>query len=128
MSEPAGYPQRVRELVLRPPHGGSLAACEGRRCSGEAAALERGAWVRFEACVRGGRVEQVRFLAWGCPYVIAAAGLAAAAMEGVQAAQCPTVSAMALAADLAAPADRLGRLLVVEDACGLLTAEIRASG
>jgi hypothetical protein len=90
----------------------------GPAIAGEAAALERGAWVRFEARLEGGRIVDCRFLAWGCPHTLAAAALAA---EELAAGRVP--DAHWLARELGAPAAKMGRLLVVEDAMQSLLAE-----
>jgi NifU-like protein involved in Fe-S cluster formation len=79
-------------------------------------ALERGAWVRLEARLEGGRLVDCAFRAWGCPHTLGAAAIAAERLVGTRVGMPAPVNAHALAALLAAPAEKLGRLLVVEDA------------
>jgi len=122
VSEPEGYSARVRELFAAAPRAGAMPAGEGAVIVGEAEALERGAWVRLEARVVDGVVVMARFRAWGCPHVLAACALAAERLEGRAPGQAPDLTAAALATALDAPAGKLGRLLVVEDAVTALAA------
>lgn len=116
------YSPRVRELFATAPRAGALPAGTGSRRTGEAMALDRGAWARFETRIRGGVVAEARFRAWGCPHVLAACALVAARLEGRAPGEAPGTDAATLAADLEAPPEKLGRLLVVEDAVTALAA------
>jgi nitrogen fixation protein NifU and related proteins len=81
---------------------------------GEAGREQRGTRVRFMLQMRGERVLQARYRAYGCPYTLAACEWLATQLESGE------------RGSLGAPADwsrqlqipqaRLGRLLVVEDA------------
>lgn len=122
MSGTDPYSPRVRELFSKAPRAGSLASAEGVIRCGEATALERGAWVHFEARVEAGVVAEARFRAWGCPHLLAACALTAERLEGWAPGTAPGVDAATLAADLEVPAEKLGRLLVVEDAVTALAA------
>jgi len=117
MSQVPGYSSLVRQAFRQPAHAGRLSSGEGRVVEAEAAALDRGAWIQLAARVRAGRVLEARFLAWGCPHFVAACELATAGLEGAPLG--PGVAqhaAMELARQLEAPPEKLGRLLVVEDA------------
>jgi len=114
----ADYSARVRALFDALPRAGDLPA-GGPVIAGEAAAIDRGAWVRFEARLANGRITDCRFRAWGCPHTLAAAALAAAELAAGRGAP----DARRLAHELDAPAAKLGRLLVVEDAMQALLAE-----
>lgn len=124
--EPVRYSPRVRELFATLPGGGALAPGEGAAVHGEAAALDRGAWVRFEARVRGGRIADCTFRAWGCPHTLAAAASLAQAMRGAPVPDAVPAAVRELAHEIAAPAAKLGRLLVVLDAQAALLAAARA--
>lgn len=124
MTSPAPrYSVRVLELFRTLPGAGTLMAASGGIATGEAMALERGAWVRFEARVAAGRIVECRFQAWGCPHVLAAAALAAGWLAGEAGDQGARCEAARLARELDAPAEKMGRLLVVEDAGRALLAE-----
>ena len=116
------YSPRVLELFRKLPGAGTLPAGAGRVVAGEAVALDRGAWVRFEARLEGGRVADCRFRAFGCPHTLAAAALAASKLVNAAPADASPIDARLLARELDAPAEKLGRLLVVEDAINALLA------
>ena len=116
----ARYSVRVLELFRTLPGAGSLDGAAGSTASGEAMALDRSAWVRFEARVARGRIVECRFRAWGCPHVLAGAALAARWLAEGSPGRCEAAS---LAGELDAPAGKMGRLLVVEDAGRALLAE-----
>jgi len=61
-------------------------------------------------------VADARFRAWGCPHFIAACELAVSGLPGRPLIEAGQVQAAALARELAVPAGKLGRLLVIEDA------------
>jgi NifU-like protein involved in Fe-S cluster formation len=108
------YSERVLALFNDLPGSGELPAGAGRAVVGEAEAIDRGAWVRFEARIEGGRVTDCRFRAWGCPHTLASAALAC---RGLLAADdASSFDAARLARELDVPAEKRGRLLVVEDA------------
>jgi NifU-like protein involved in Fe-S cluster formation len=68
------------------------------------------------AAADAGRVAEIRFLAFGCPHVIAAAALIAEQAEGGAAEPGLPESIQSLRERLKAPIEKLGRLFVVEDA------------
>jgi len=120
----ARYSARVLELFRALPGAGTLDGISGSVATGESMALDRHAWVRFEARVAGGRIVECRFLAWGCPHVLAAAALAAGRLGGGEAGEpAARCEAASLARELDAPAEKMGRLLVVEDAGRALLAD-----
>jgi NifU-like protein involved in Fe-S cluster formation len=97
---------------------------EAPRSAGELAGADRGAagspgqgtWVQFDLEVTGGTVSDARFLAFGCPHVIAACDIACEEARGRNLEQHLPQSPRALLERLGAPVEKLGRLLVVEDA------------
>ncbi len=123
---PTSYSSLVLELFERLPHAGDLAAGPGVVVHGEAMALDRGAWVRYEARIEAGRVADCAFRAWGCPHTLAAAALVACRMQGEGIAAPAAFDAQSLAAELGAPPEKLGRLLVVEDARAGMLAQAHA--
>lgn len=118
------YSDRVLGLFRALPHAGNLAAGGGSVVSGEAIALDRGAWVRFEARIEAGRIADCVFRAFGCPHTLAAAALAAGSVRARPLDDALALDAARLAQELDAPAEKMGRLLVVEDA---MRALIRAA-
>ncbi len=101
------------------------AACAGAATGadwfrGEAGSRERGTWVQFDVQVRsteaGRHIQAVRFLAFGCPHVIAICQWVAQEAAGLAAEARLPESVQALRARFEAPVEKLGRLLIVEDA------------
>lgn len=120
------YSARVRDLFARLPGAQALAPGPGTVVTGEAMALDRGAWVRFEALIDHGRVMDCAFRAWGCPHVLAASAWTCSEARGLAIGTAGAIPAQRLAKALDAPAEKLGRLLVVEDAMHALFAAARA--
>lgn len=116
------YSPRVRARFASPAWAGTLPDGPGEQLSGEAEALERRVWVRFEVRIQDGQITDGRFRAWGCPHVIAACDLALERLQGRPLSAVAGLDARTLAAELEAPAGKLGRLLVVEDALRALAA------
>jgi NifU-like protein involved in Fe-S cluster formation len=124
--EPVRYSARVRELFAALPHAGSVAAGAGTAVHGECVALDRGAWVRFEARIEGGRIADCAFRAWGCPHALAAAAWLAGRMRGAPVSTAVAAEVRELAHEIDAPAVKLGRLLAVVDAQAALLEAARA--
>ena len=115
------YNSLVRELFADTGHAGSLA--DGVR----AEKSEQGVSVELSARGEDGAVEQLRFRAWGCPHLIAAAEAVCAEYEGQTASQLEEFSVADVMQRLAVPAQKSGRILVLEDAVRLLGAALRES-
>lgn len=132
---------RVRALFEELTHAGELppagpVAVPGtralQRLSGEAGRVEEGTRVRFSLELDAGRIRQVRYRAYGCPYTLASCewlarrltGLTVGAVDAVGGMGEPCAAALSAAVGtpgdwataLGVPPQRLGRLLVVEDA------------
>jgi hypothetical protein len=116
------YSARTLALFRELPGAGPLPGGAGRIVAGEAEALDRGAWVRFEARVDAGRIADCRFQAWGCPHTLAAAALARAGLMALHPDAPARIEAALLARELDVPAAKMGRLLVIEDAARALLA------
>ena len=115
IADPLGAP--LRGLFEQLAHAGELPALAGaRRLEGEAGREALGTRVRFELAVRDDCIQAVRYRVYGCPWTLATCEWLAGRLEG-QPAQTPAVGRpLDWAQELAIPAARLGRLLVIEDA------------
>jgi NifU-like protein involved in Fe-S cluster formation len=103
---------RARELFRNPSHAGH--GGPGWR-TGEGREPLSGATLRWHLKVEAGNITSARYEALGCPHLIAAAELAARALEG-QALALARLDPAALAQAIGAPAEKRGRLLILEDA------------
>lgn len=83
---------------------------------GEAGREADGARVRFFLRVAGEFVTEARFLAYGCPHTLAAAAWLAVQLPGRNRAALVPGRPADWAATLEVPLEKLGRLLMVEDA------------
>ena len=110
------YSGEVRQRFETVPRQGRVLAAPAERISGAAGEISRGVRVEFEARVRGGRIAECRFRAYGCPHVIAAASWVAEQAEGRSPGDVQWLEPRRLAELLEAPPHKLGSLLVVEDA------------
>ena len=119
----------LRSLFADLAHGGDLdgaapSALAGERVlCGEAGSRHGGTQVRLQLRVRwqDRQVLEVRYRAYGCPYTLATCEWLARRLTGHALSALPALDpavggARDWAAQLAAPAVRLGRLLVIEDA------------
>jgi len=124
--ETVRYSPRVHDLFARLPGADPLPAGSGTQVTGEAIALDRGVWIRFDARIEGGRIVECVFRAWGCPHTLAAAAWVAQELRTRAVLDCVSLDASRLARELDAPAEKMGRLLVVEDALMALLERARA--
>jgi len=83
---------------------------------GAAGNRERGTWVQFDLQAAAGTLQDVRFLAFACPHTIAASAWVAEQAVGEPLHRRLPCSVQAISERFAVPAEKLGRLLIVEDA------------
>lgn len=99
-------------------HAGSLTGADVRR--GAAGSRAHGTWVQFDMCIEtihGVNVlRSLRFLAYACPHVIAVADWLAQSAVGTEAAPRLPEPVASLQQRFEVPVEKLGRLLIVEDA------------
>ena len=84
--------------------------------SGEAGGPGEETWVRFHLAVGGDTVKEARFQAFGCPHTIDTATWLCGELRGRSRAALIPGTPASWAAKRGVPAEKLGRLLVVEDA------------
>ena len=107
---------RLRALSPRlPPPVADWQAQGWRVLQGEAGARRLGTWLRLLLAVEGDRVVAARFQAYGCPHTLAACRALVGALPG-QGRSTPRGSPADWLAQSGAPTDKLGRMLLLEDA------------
>lgn len=104
------YSELVRELFAQPAHAGSIPGAV------DAYVEDQGLRIRLYAALEDGRIGKLRFQAWACPHVIAAAEAFCADFEGRPAAELLEFSSSGLMKSLSVPVEKTGRILVLEDA------------
>ncbi len=112
------YSARVRALFADPAHAGQLANAVGVLVE------DQGVRMAFSAQLAAGRIDTLRFQAWGCPHVIAAAEAFCADYEGRSTAELLDFSTSDLMQSLSVPVEKTGRILVIEDAVRSLAQEL----
>ena len=108
---PDPYGDRVRELFAHPDHAGDLENPAAR-----AQVVTQGVRVALAADIEGDIVVRLRFRAWGCPHLLAAAEAFCRTCEGRPVAALADYGAAEIMQTLPVPREKLGRILVLEDA------------
>ena len=113
------YSELTRRYFESAPAAGTLSGVDV--ASGAAGGRAQGAWVQFHLRVeRAGteraRIAEARFLAFGCPHVIAVAAWVAEQVVGRPPGPALPRTPEALRQLFDVPVEKLGRLLIVEDA------------
>jgi hypothetical protein len=105
----------ARQLFTELPGAGSLPDALGV-IRGEARDADTQTWVRFHLRVENGGVRDARFEALGCPHTLAVVAWLTGQLPGRKLAGLELGAPAAWAEALEVPVEKLGRLLVVEDA------------
>jgi NifU-like protein involved in Fe-S cluster formation len=114
------YTDVVRAAFANPVHAGDLAGQYRRILRSAASASDTGPRLELSAGIDDGKIAEIRFRAWGCPHLIAAAEWACERLEGRSADPMETISANDLAAALSVPVTKTGVMLLLEDAIAAL--------
>jgi len=103
------YNSVVRTLFADPKHCGDVA-------DGAVGYFEdQGLRIRLSAEVRDRAITRLRFRAWGCPHIIAAAEAVCRQFEGRPVHELEQFETGPIMRDLAVPVEKTGRILVLED-------------
>lgn len=103
------YSAAVREHFAEPRHAGEVQ-------NGAIGYFEdQGMRIRLSAEVTRGALKRLRFLAWGCPHVIAACEVFCRQFEGRMVSDLADFDTGQIMQDLAVPIEKTGRILVLED-------------
>jgi NifU-like protein involved in Fe-S cluster formation len=117
------YNELTRRYFERPSNAGVLSGAGVFR--GAAGNREHGTWVQFDVQIVSGTLNAARFLAFACPHTIAIAAFVTEQAVGVKAAARLPHDVRALAERFEVPQEKLGRILIIEDAwTAALTAAI----
>ena len=114
------YSPAMRACFSSPAHAGSLEGGSDVRVD------DQGIRIQLSAAYAGGRIESLRWRAWGCPHLLAACEAFCSGFEGRACAELLEFSGSDLMQTLAIPVEKTGRILVLEDAVRSLGAAICA--
>src|SRR5262245_28734147 len=108
------YPAEVERHFRDPSNAGAL---DGAPVApGEAGSASAGTWIVGGARCGDGTICRIAFRAFACPFLIAACSRATELVANGPAARLARFDIGELASDLAIPPERLGGLLVLQDA------------
>lgn len=107
---------RLRELSPASEDAGLAATTDAVTLTGEAGGPSQETWVRFHLTTASGIVKAARFKAYGCPHTLAVVDWLTRRLPGRTRDDGPPGTPALWAEELSVPVERLGRLLVVEDA------------
>jgi cysteine desulfurase len=108
---------RLRALSPAAPAPGNFAGtAAGRLISGEAGGPGEDTWVRFELLIASDTVKDARYQAFACPHTMEIAAWLCAQLRGRTRSELIPGTPATWAAAWGIPVEKLGRLLVVEDA------------
>jgi NifU-like protein involved in Fe-S cluster formation len=105
------YSERVRQLFTAADHAGDL-----ENPSARVHINDQGVRLALAAATDGDIIVALRFRAWGCPHLLAAAEAFCRAYEGRPTAALQAFGAAEIMRTLPVPREKLGRILVLEDA------------
>jgi len=100
----------------RPPPVADWAGAGARIVQGEAGALRTGTWVRWLWRIENDAVAEARWQAYGCPAVLAALPQIAARLPGLAPGAPLPGSPVEWLEAVNSPVEKLGRMLIIEDA------------
>ncbi len=106
----------VSELFSQLRGAGTLPDSAGAVLRGEAGQETGAAWVRLHLLVRDDTVIEARFQALGCPHTLATASWLTMQLAGRKRSEAQPGSPPTWARTLQVPVEKLGRLLLIEDA------------
>lgn len=108
------YNDLTRRYFDSPTNVGELSGADVFR--GAAGHRDQGTWVQFDLQAQAGTLLGARFVAFGCPHTIAIASWLASQAEGKTLISTLPESIADLCARFALPVEKMGRLLIIEDA------------
>lgn len=119
------YSDTVRRYFEHPENAGDLDSGPGSTATGAAGEKRKGVRVQFEIRVDGDCIVDARFRAYGCPHTIATASWLARNISGKNISSLPNIDPIKVAKELDLPQEKLGCVLVAEDALKACVADFR---
>jgi NifU-like protein involved in Fe-S cluster formation len=110
------YSLEVQERFRSSEGAGEFAEGAPGVVTGEAEDRTLNVWFRFQIEIAGSAIRTVKYRVFGCPHSIAAAAWVADALPGREVDALDELDTRGLLRRLDAPVEKLGKLLVLEDA------------
>ncbi|MGI9204154.1 MAG: iron-sulfur cluster assembly scaffold protein [Woeseiaceae bacterium] len=121
------YNELVRACFANPDHAGGLQGRYDATGTAEVAESDSGARLLLAVGIRQKIIAEMRFLAWGCPHLIAAAETVCADKENQAVATLAAFDKNELVRQLSVPGEKFGRILLLEDALLSLDKQLNAN-
>ncbi len=121
------YNLAVRRHFMEPHHAGDLEGSFDTTLVADVSESEHGARIQVSAGVRDGVLAALAFRAWGCPHLIAATDLACERLTGEPVKSLENHDLAHITRELGIPAEKTGRILLLEDALATLWAQYPAA-
>ena len=126
-SDAGTYSELVRQYFANPVHAGLLSDEYNDSIVGEAAESETGARIVLSALVDKDTIRVLRYQAFGCPHLIAAAEAFCNEAEGKSVTALAELDVNGLMNRLAIPVEKTGRVFILEDAARALHITVTSS-
>ena len=110
------YLPEVERYFSEPVNLGCADSFVSHQIQGEAGSVEQGTWIVIQAGVEAGRLETVRFLAYGCPHTIAACCRMTEKLSGAAVGELVNFAPDWMTSELNIPVEKAGKLLILQDA------------
>lgn len=120
------YSSEVERRLKFPERAGFSRDTGARVVTGEAEDRSLNVWIRFQVRLDNGAIGSIRFEAYGCPHFIAAADWHAERLEGQPSDALAHADTRGARQSLDVPTEKLGKLLVIEDALAACAKAARA--
>lgn len=117
------YNEAVRACFENPDHAGDLQGNYALTLAAETAESEQGARIVLSTAIADGIIMEMRYRVWGCPHLVAAAETLCRDREKGPVSGLSQFDASGMMAQLAVPAAKTGRMLLLEDALKSLWAQ-----
>jgi nitrogen fixation NifU-like protein len=122
------YNEEVRALFENPVHASDLCGEYAEAVTADVSESDQGARLVLAAGIEAGAVARIRFRAFGCPHLVAAAELLCRELEGGPVSGLSMVSVKGWMNRLSVPVAKTGRLLLIEDAVRILRSQLDGAG
>ena len=113
------YPSQIERRFLSPNRKKDFKNNALGVVSGEASDRTLNVWVRLQIQVIDSVIQTVHFNVYGCPHTVAVVDWAAEWLEGQSAKALVALDMLKRRNELGVPVDRLGKLLLIEDAAAV---------
>jgi NifU-like protein involved in Fe-S cluster formation len=123
VNNPTAYNQTVRRHFADPQHSGDLQEDYELMLVADVSESGDGAHIVMSAGIRGGTIARMAYRVRGCPHLIAALELACTTLESQPVAGLENFDSADITQELSMPAEKTGRILLLEDALATLWAQ-----